>query len=453
VLLFSSVKTVAILTALLPAWLIAQNTLSSSQAVALALQNHPLLKAGAAAEKAAAAHVRDLKGAKLPRVDYTESWTRSNNQVFVFGSLLEQQQFAAQNFDLEFLNQPPFLNNFQSQVIAEQSVYDNGLRRERIRSAELQQQIAGEQSRQAEMEVIQAVLRAYYTAVLSTENARVAAESVRSAEADLERAQNRLGAGVATDADVLSIRVFLASARERQIHADSGVMLASATLNQAMGVPLDTSYGLTTALTAAPSASADMSAMEADALAHRPELRGARFGIAVNEAQARAAHAAFLPEFFIRGGAEADRQRFITRGGANWMASAGLRWNVFNGFSTKARQQAAQHEAERSRAQEHNAESIARLEVRRAAVDLQSVTQRIEVSRFTVEMAQESLRIIRNRYDAGLTTVTELLRAETALLEAQTRELEAVRDQRIAAVAVEAARGTLTKDSNVVTQP
>src|SRR5690242_18894889 len=94
VLLFSSVKTVAILTALLPALLIAQNTLSSSQAVALALQNHPLLKAGAAAEKAAAAHVRDMKGAKLPRVDYTESWTRSNNQVFVFGSLLEQQQFA-----------------------------------------------------------------------------------------------------------------------------------------------------------------------------------------------------------------------------------------------------------------------------------------------------------------------------------------------------------------------
>jgi outer membrane protein TolC len=65
-------------------------------------------------------------------------------------------------------------------------------------------------------------------------------------------------------------------------------------------------------------------------------------------------------------------------------------------------------------------------------------------------MAEESLRIIKNRYEAGLAEVTELLRAETALLESRNRSLEAIRDQRLAAVTLEAARGKLTKDSDVV---
>ena len=64
--------------------------------------------------------------------------------------------------------------------------------------------------------------------------------------------------------------------------------------------------------------------------------------------------------------------------------------------------------------------------------------------------AEESLRITQNRYEAGFNNVTDLLRTETALLEAQTRQLAAVHDQRIAAAALELAAGTLTADSEVL---
>jgi outer membrane protein TolC len=49
-----------------------------------------------------------------------------------------------------------------------------------------------------------------------------------------------------------------------------------------------------------------------------------------------------------------------------------------------------------------------------------------------------------------MSNVTDLLRTETALLEAQTRQLAAVHDQRIAAAALEMAAGTLTADSEVL---
>ena len=44
-----------------------------------------------------------------------------------------------------------------------------------------------------------------------------------------------------------------------------------------------------------------------------------------------------LPQVSFRGAFEADRQRFVDRGGANWLAAVSLRWNLFNGSADKAR--------------------------------------------------------------------------------------------------------------------
>ncbi len=64
--------------------------------------------------------------------------------------------------------------------------------------------------------------------------------------------------------------------------------------------------------------------------------------------------------------------------------------------------------------------------------------------------AEESLRITKNRYETGMSNVTDLLRTETALWEARTRELTAIHDQRIAAASLELAAGTLNADSEVL---
>ena len=73
----------------------------------------------------------------MPKVNYSESWTRSDNPVFVFSSLLTQHQFGEQNFQIGPLNRPDFLNNFQSQVTADQTLYDAGQTKHAVRSAEL----------------------------------------------------------------------------------------------------------------------------------------------------------------------------------------------------------------------------------------------------------------------------------------------------------------------------
>jgi outer membrane protein TolC len=103
-----------------------------------------------------------------------------------------------------------------------------------------------------------------------------------------------------------------------------------------------------------------------------------------------------------------------------------------------------------ARAEQKRVASAARLEVRRAYAEWKGAEERIAVASAAVAQAEESLRITRNRYDAGLTTITELLRNETATLETKTNHLDAIYEQRLAATALELAAGTLSGDSDAL---
>ena len=65
--------------------------------------------------------------------------------------------------------------------------------------------------------------------------------------------------------------------------------------------------------------------------------------------------------------------------------------------------------------QEHLASQI-RLEVVRAYQQYVSARERLAVAGQVIDQATETHRIIQNRYREGLTTITEVLRAETALV-------------------------------------
>ncbi|MFN0101302.1 MAG: TolC family protein [Bryobacteraceae bacterium] len=319
-----------------------------------------------------------------------------------------------------------------------------------MRMAKLGEDISREDGRRSQLEVIAQVVRYYWVTQLSVEQVNVTAQALRSAEADLERSEARRASGMATDADVLSIRVHLAYVREEQIRRSADLEVARAAMNDAMGLPLDAVHSLITPLAPLPLAKTQLSAYENDAAGRRPEVVQARLAMEVAEVQVGDARSNYLPQVTLHGAFEADRQRFAYRGGTNWLVSIGLSWNLFNGGLDKAKTTASEATARRAAADQARVESGIRLQVRQAWASLQAAQQRIESAQTTVAEARESLRISQNRFAAGLSTVSDLLRTETAFLETQTRYLAAVHDQRIAAVMLEFTAGTLNPDSEVL---
>jgi outer membrane protein TolC len=424
--------------------------MSLKDAVRLALEKNKSMAASVAAQRAAESRIAEARSGYLPKVNYSESWARSDNPVFVFSSLLTQHQFGEQNFQIGPLNRPDFLNNFQSQVTADETVYDGGQTRHALRSAELAKDLASEEGRRTQMEVIASVIQSYHDSLLGVEQLNATNQAMRSAEADLDRAQAIRAAGMSTDADVLSIRVHLAGVHEQQIRRAADLDVARAALNDALGLPLDTPHTLSMRLAPLNLPPALLAEYERNALAGRPEAHLAKLATSLAGNQAAAAHSNLLPQVNVHAAFEADRQSFYDKGGANWLVSIGLRWNLFNGFSDKARTEESNFALRRSKADQAHADSAIQLQVRRAYADLRAGAQRIEVTDAAVAEAEESLRITQNRYEAGFSTVTDLLRTETALLDARTRRLAAIHDQRVAAAMLELAAGTLTESSEVL---
>jgi len=428
----------------------AQEPLSLRDAVKVALRENQTITASAAATRAAGTRLTQARSALLPKVNYSETVARSDNPVFVFSSLLTQHQFGADNFNIGPLNRPDALNNFQSQVTVDQVLYDAGQTSHAVKSAELGRQLTAEDQRRVEMEVISGVARAYYGAILAAENLKTAEQAMRSAEADLRRAESIRTAGMSTDVDVLSIRVHLAAVTEQRIKSSADLEVARAALNDALGLPLDTPHSLTTPMTPADLPDLAIDSLERDAANQRPEARETALATSLAREQADASRGSLRPTVSFRGAFEADRQRFVTRGGGDWLASVSLHWNLFNGNADKARIAETGHWLERAKADQQRTGSAVRLQVRRAWADLRAAQQRIEVAKAAVAEAEESLRITQNRYEAGMSNVTDLVRNETAALESKTRYLAAVHDQRVAATMLEFAAGRLTADSEVL---
>src|SRR5579885_1474106 len=121
----------------LAAPLLGQDSLSLRDAVKIALKENKAVAAARQGVRAYQSRTDQARSGWLPKLNYSESFTRSNNPVFVFSSLLTQHLFTEQNFQVGPLNRPDFLNNFQSQVTVDQVLYDAGQTKHAVRAAEL----------------------------------------------------------------------------------------------------------------------------------------------------------------------------------------------------------------------------------------------------------------------------------------------------------------------------
>jgi outer membrane protein len=428
-----------------------QEALTLRQAVDLALRSNPLVAAADAGEKEAEARIHQARSGYMPRVQFSESLQRSNNPVFAFTSLLTQHQFSEGNFAIGPMNHPDALNNHQSRLMVEQVLFDARQTSRGVEAARFTRQLASEDTRRSQSDVILHVLQTYFGVALAEKNLEVARQSVESAQADLARAESIFQSGRSTQADLLSVRVHLAAMREQQIRASNDMAVARAALNDALGVNLDRRFELTTPLdsgAAAPEAS--LEEYRRLAAKNRPEMRQAELAQRLAHTQQQIAGSAYWPEVVFQGILEADRQNVFNKGGANWFTAVKLRWSLWNGGETKARLQQARFAETRAEALRRRSDSAIHLEVRKAYLDLKAAVQRVEVASAASAEAEEAHRIIQNRHQTGLTTVTELLRSEIALAGARTRRLAAIYDRRVAAAALEHAAGTLVADSELV---
>ena len=401
----------------------AQSPLSLSEAIARAKSRNPDAGSAAAAEREAAERVRQARGGYLPKVDVAESWQRGNQPAFVFSSLLAQRQLAPADLARDALNHPEAIDNFRAALSVEQSLFDRGTQAN-LRAASIGRDMAATGRQLVDHDLTTAVIDAFGGVVIAAATARAAAATVETARADRELAANRRDAGRVTDADVLQLDVYLARTLELQVQATSDERIARARLNQLMGEPLTTRFSLDLTIPAIAIDLTQPARLEEQALKNRPEVALAIQQEQLAAAMMDAARAAFLPHVAAFGGWELNGGAWNSRS-SSWTAGAVARINLFHGLADKARLAEARTLTARRALEKDKAETMARLDVEIAIARLEAARASEAVGRAAADQARENRRIVRDRYESGLTDAATLMRSADAIEKADTQQIAA----------------------------
>ena len=401
----------------------AQASLSLSEAILRARAHNPDVGSAAAAEREAAERVTQARGGYFPKVDLAESWQRGNQPAFVFSSRLAQRGITAADLALGALNHPGAADNFRTVFSVEQSLFDRAIPAN-VRAASIGQNMAATGRRLVDHDLTSAVTDAFGRVLIASATVRSAAAAVETARADRELAGNRRDAGRVTDADVLQLDVHLARALEDQVQAISDERVARARLNQLMGEPLAAMFSLDLTATAIAIDITNPAGLEEEAVKNRPEVALARQQEQLAAAGVSAAQAAFLPQVSAQGVWEMNGAAWNSRS-SSWGAGVVAQINLFHGFADKARLAEAREQATRRAMETGKAETMARLDVRIAIARVEAARASEAVGRAAAESARESRRIIRDRYESGLTDVAMLLRSADTVQQTDAQQIAA----------------------------
>ena len=381
---------------------------------------------------------------RLPQIALDGSYQRTDNPVLVFSNLLGQANFQQRNFALDELNEPDPLANWKTRLAVAQPLWTAGRIANAVAASELAHEAAGSERDASRQRVAHRVIEAYTAAVLAERELGVTRQSLETAVAHVELVADLRRGGLVVESDVLQAEVRESEVRELVIRAESGVEVARAALNLALGRDLATPFALPDDLDPpAREAAPDPRELIARALDRRPDLAAARTLTGAAERRVDLERAGRRPVVGLEGSWEANAEDFFGADGDNWALTVGLTVDLFDGHRRRSRVRRA--DAERREAEERSAllaEAIG-LEVRRAVSEIRAAAERREQAGRGVALAERSLEIVADRYKEGLTVLTELLDAETALTRARLRRLAADRDVLLARATLDLATGSL----------
>jgi outer membrane protein TolC len=388
----------------------------------------------------AAARIDRAQSAFWPRVDLIETVQRGNQPVFVFGSLLSQRQFSAANFAIPALNHPDPITNTRTAIAVEQPVFDAGLIRLRVQAAKFDRDLANAARDAGRQDLAFRAAQAFVRVLQMEATVRATDAAVAAAESDRTRARARRDVGLVTEADVLSVDVHLADMRQRQIAATGDLAVARIQLAEAVGMPL--TAAIAPMRPAARPAPTNEDALILDALTAHPQHRQANVQLQLADNAQRTARAAVLPTVGVQGGWEFNGATFGEQQ-SSWVIGAEVRVNVFRGFGDAARITETRQAHLRATAERERVDRRIEVEVRAALAQLAAARARDDAGRAALAQARESQRIVRNRYESGLATVADVLRAAEAALDAESRAAIAETDVILQTVALDRALGRL----------
>jgi len=410
----------------------------------LALKHNPGLQAAGMSVETAEADVAKARARFLPQVNFSEGYTFSDNPTQVFMSKLNQRVFTQQDFLLNNLNNPNAYGNFRAGVSAMQPLFQAGEAYLGYQQARLGREMAAAYVLSTRQQLLFQVTQVYFGLQLARESLRVRRQAKETAARHLAIAKARYRDGAVVKADVLSAEMHLARLTQEEMTAASQVQIAQSALGTVMGRPGEGNRDLAPVPKEPAPLPPQLTDLQQTAQEKRPDLKRLELAARVAQQEYQKARLNYLPRLKVVAEYDVDQRRLFGSNADSYTVMALLNFNLFNGLADLARVRESRAKETQAREFKRELEDRVRHQVTESILNLKTAHERLQVANAAVVHARESLRLIRLRYEEGLTILVDLLTGEDALKNAELGQVTALFDTYLAQAGLDLALGTIS---------
>ncbi len=407
-----------------------QDSLSVQEAVRIAIRNNPAIMKAADDINATEAGVKQSRSSYFPDMNGSASYSR-------IGPVQELTVPGLGSFSLF----PE--NNYDISLGLQQNVYDFGRRSAGVELAKSGVKLSRDNLDAVKSSLAYQTIQTFYTILLLQENIAVVENQIFDLEQHQKIAEKRVQTGSATEFDVLTTRVRVASAQSAKLDIVDMLKKQNIRLRQLLAVSDDAPLRLKGEFTINPPPDS-VGPLISLALNQRPEILLSKDSESAARIQYKLASMGKMPmiNMSLSYGFKNGYFPNLNALKANWVAGMRLQVPVFEGFRTRYRKEESHA---RVRAAIHHQDDMTNLvvsQVKQAFSEVRTSNEKLKNAELQVRQAEQALSMAKVRYQAGVITNLDLLDAETSNAQANQVFLRAKYDYVTSQYRLEQATGT-----------
>jgi outer membrane protein TolC len=413
----------------------ASASLTVEQALNLAVSNQPLIQQAQAAVQAAQSRVGQAQSSYYPNLSGALSYMRVEpDQSFVF----------------DFPPLPPLsfsllpVDNWDFHLGLNQIIYQFGKRGVQVRLAENGVAAARIGVEQIRTSLVFQTAQLFYASLFLREQVRALDSQLENLRQHLAGIQVREQTGSATQFEVLSTQVKIASLQSQRTEAENQYSKQRIALLQMVGIDPASEIGLSGEFSEG-AEPADVQTFIADAAANRAEIRQAIEAEEAADLNRTLSASSGLPTLSARGtlGYKNGELPDINAMTFNWTVGLLLNVPLFQGFYTARQIEEGQQRLAAAKANTAAVRRTLTTQVLQAYQDLMSARQQVVIAGTGLDQARRMVEVAKVQYDIGVITNLEYLDSQTALLQAQLTRLSVSYREVLSEYALQQAAGRL----------
>ena len=395
--------------------------------VSAALENNPQIRYSQAEITAREYSLESSKKDLYPSLFFQYGYTNTPDTTFIYGTD----------------------NYFNYSFSIEQPLYEGRSLITGVELGKLNLEFSKAGMTQTQNDIVVSVHEAYYNLLKAKKFEEVANQTVEERKAHLKDAKAFFKAGLIPKNDMLQSGVQLANAEIADIRAQNVTSMAQAKLNTLLRRPVDSEIAVADILKYEPSEVSWDQAIEM-AKKHRPELKQSEIVIEQANKNIIMTKAPYLPSVkvsasYMRQGDDPIFSEDFPVGPSDVTTiMATLNWRFWAWGQGKDKVGVAEYNVKKAKESKVELQDNIVLQVRQAYLDIKESEYNIGVTEKAIEQAEEDYRINQSRYQAQLSTTTDVLDAETRLARARINHFDALYNYRIALMKFAWATGTLS---------